>query len=127
MSTFTKSSNKNFPLYSVKKYFTDLPSPSVAKEQVYIVLNSSGIWPFTRYSKGFYYSDGIEWSWLGDIPVTLSDLTGSISDIQHGSQTNQNLHSLATENSYGFMSSEDKKKLDSFTYDEQLFCYLINN
>lgn len=54
--------------------YAALPDPTLHINELYIVLNSQGTWwlPGTLggsyYSKGLYHSDGIAWSFLGEVP-----------------------------------------------------------
>ena len=54
--------------------YNDLPSPTGLTDTFYVVLNSIGTeWlpgsvGGTFYSKGFYYSNGVTWEFIGDVP-----------------------------------------------------------
>ncbi len=72
--------SKKFPTVD---YYADLPPASVNSGIIYVVLNSSGIWPFTYHSSGFYRSNGVTWVKIDDIDeiengVTLTDITGPL-------------------------------------------------
>lgn len=61
--------------------FAALPSAVANNGKVYIVLNSQGTWWLpgnlggNYYSKGFYYSDGADWQYLGSFPYQASQST----------------------------------------------------
>lgn len=60
--------------YEIVENYSSLPNPTTVPEQIYVVLNSQGTkwlpWSLggTFYPKGFYYSTGIEWNYLGEFP-----------------------------------------------------------
>lgn len=67
----------------VPKYvelYADLPDPTTVVDSVYVVLTSSGskwlpgVLGGTFYSKGFYFSDGVEWNFLGDFPFQATQI-----------------------------------------------------
>jgi hypothetical protein len=49
-------------------------------------------------------------SWTG---INFTDVSGTVTDTQHGSRGGGSLHSVATTSAHGFMSSTDKTKLDA--------------
>lgn len=49
--------------------------------------------------------------------ATLSSLSGTLDDEQHGSLGGGNLHAVATDSEAGFMSATDKVKLDNYLGD----------
>lgn len=54
--------------YTKVASYSDLPDPGDNPAKVYIVLESSGVWFVNRYEKGLYYSNGTEWTRLGNYP-----------------------------------------------------------
>lgn len=52
--------------------FANLPSAAAFPGAVYLVLNATGIWPFTRRQSGLYFSNGSSWSLLN--ALTPSDI-----------------------------------------------------
>lgn len=67
-------SSTPFTGYPMVATYADLVSidPSEHNNEIYIVLSSTGIWPFND-KKGLYYSNGSSWSWLSEAPTTFSD------------------------------------------------------
>lgn len=54
--------------------YADLPSPSTVSGKIYVVKNTTGIWPL-RKSAGFWLSDGATWRYLGDFdPAYIMNL-----------------------------------------------------
>ena len=49
----------------------------------------------------------------GDDPINIGELSGNLTEGQHGIHVNQDLHSVATIYSHGFMSKDDKILLSS--------------
>ncbi len=72
-------SYKDLPLrfggpYAEVSTYSELPVASSYNGKIFIVLNTTGIFPFSR-SKGFYYSFGGVWSRLGDFsPGQIKEL-----------------------------------------------------
>lgn len=74
------------PPFIIVNTYSDLPSPSEAVNKFYITEQSQGTkWlpgtiGGTFYSKGIYYSNGIEWVYAGDIPyqATQSNVNAGI-------------------------------------------------
>ena len=70
--------------------YNDLPSPTGLTDTFYVVLNSIGTeWlpgsiGGTFYSKGFYYSNGVTWSFLGDVPYQATQ-----NEVNIGTNTNK--------------------------------------
>lgn len=61
--------------------FADLPDPADHLGEIYVVLTTTGIWP-VRKSRGFWYSDGTAWAYLGDFTATyIADLYESNPDV----------------------------------------------
>lgn len=60
--------------YPQVDYYNNLPPASSNVGSIYVVLNSSGIWPFNRLS-GFYLSNGTSWQYLGELtPSYIANL-----------------------------------------------------
>jgi hypothetical protein len=49
--------------------YANLPAASTHPSEIYIVLTSTGIWLINRKDAGMYYSNGVIWTRLGDIPT----------------------------------------------------------
>jgi hypothetical protein len=70
--------------------YADLPDPTLHTDEYYHVVNSQGsaFWPGwiggTFYSKGFYYSDGSAWEFIGEVPYQASQ-----ADVDAGIITDQ--------------------------------------
>jgi hypothetical protein len=70
--------------------YADLPDPTLHTDEYYHVVNSQGsaFWPGwiggTFYSKGFYYSDGSAWEFVGEVPYQASQ-----ADVDAGIITDQ--------------------------------------
>jgi hypothetical protein len=54
--------------------FAALPAAASHTDEIYRVTTSTGIWLVNRYNKGLYSSDGVNWNYIGDYPVTAADL-----------------------------------------------------
>ena len=52
--------------------YADLPSAAAHTGQIYIVLTTTGTYPFLNEA-GMYYSNGVTWSRLGNTPTFFSD------------------------------------------------------
>lgn len=61
----TPTSGATYPEVNL---FTDLPSAASQSGKIYIVRTSSGNYVLNRKEAGLYFSDGIAWRRLGDIP-----------------------------------------------------------
>lgn len=64
-------------------YWADLPAVGPSIGLVYIVRNSSGIWPINYHPSGWYRSDGFNWTKFDDIQEildgqTLTDIDGPL-------------------------------------------------
>lgn len=66
----------------------------------------------------------VEWEDILNVPLTFppsahthpfTDITGTLTDVQHGDRGGGTLHALATTSVAGFMSAADKVKLDGFS------------
>jgi hypothetical protein len=93
--------------------FALLPAPATVPNQYWAVTTSTGVWPFTRASKGIYFSTGSVWIWMAESVQDFTDLTGSVTAAQHGAQTSGTLHAVATTSVNGFMSAADKTIIDN--------------
>lgn len=61
--------------------YADLPAAASKAFEIYVVLTTTGIWPF-RKSQGLWYSDGASWNYLSDFtPSYIRDLYESNSDV----------------------------------------------
>lgn len=75
--------NENFTeLYQGKSAttvdtFADLPAPDTVSGQRWWVLQSTGVWLINRKTKGAYYSNGVDWIYLGDFPTAAAELSFS--------------------------------------------------
>ena len=67
--------------YTAVTNYSNLPDPLTHIDEIYVVLNSSGVWFVNRKEKGLYHSNGTEWVRLGDYPnhndLTLRDSAGN--------------------------------------------------
>ena len=54
--------------------FAALPTASTVTGQIYVVENSTGIWPLRR-SAGMWLSDGVNWAWLGNMVLVAEQIT----------------------------------------------------
>lgn len=54
--------------YQTVPLFSLLPAAGSHNDEIYVVLNSEGDYVLNRKEAGMYYSDGISWRRLGDIP-----------------------------------------------------------
>jgi hypothetical protein len=54
--------------------FADLPAAATVADATYRVATTTGIFLISRRSKGLYTSDGANWIYNGDFPVTAADL-----------------------------------------------------
>lgn len=61
----TPTSGATYPEVNL---FTDLPSAASQSGKIYIVRTSSGSYVLNRKEAGLYFSDGLAWRRLGDIP-----------------------------------------------------------
>lgn len=68
--------------YPTVTNFAALPAPgSVAPpNNIYVVVNSTGVWFINRKERGIYYSDGIAWTRLGDVTTIFVDDVFQIQD-----------------------------------------------
>ena len=56
--------------------FAALPAAATATGERWWVLNSTGVWLTPgRRNKGAYYSDGVDWIYLGDFPQAAAEVT----------------------------------------------------
>lgn len=63
--------------YPTVNTHADLPAAnSVAPpDNIYLVITSTGTWPFNRKERGLWYSDGATWTRLGDVtPIFVDDV-----------------------------------------------------
>jgi len=60
--------------------FADLPDPTLHSGEIYIVLQATGVFLINRKRKGFYRSDGVEWTRLGDVISLFKDTNFEIYD-----------------------------------------------
>lgn len=94
-----KEINKGASFITVNTY-NDLPLAEEHNDEFYFVLNDQGTWWVpgtivgTYYSKGFYYSNGIQWIFAGNIPYQASQ-----SDVNAGLINNQFVTPLTLKNS----------------------------
>lgn len=66
--------------------WADLPDPTLHQDETWIVLNSTGTqyWSWllggTWKPKGFYYSNGVFWDWIGAVPyqATQTDVDAGV-------------------------------------------------
>lgn len=77
---------RNFPLknhggsYDEVDNYASLPNAMTVNGSIFVVLNSSGIFPFNK-SKGFYYAFSGSWSYLGDFsPLQIKSMYESNAD-----------------------------------------------
>lgn len=54
--------------------FALLPAAASHTDEIYRVTTSTGVWLVNRQLKGLYSSDGANWNYIGDYPVTAADL-----------------------------------------------------
>lgn len=47
--------------------FAALPAAAANTSAIYVVLQSTGVYFINRKSAGFYYSDGVDWNFLGEL------------------------------------------------------------
>lgn len=67
--------------YTQVPTYADLPPPATVPDQVYVVLATTGVWPF-RFSQGFWYSNGSAWVYLSDFtPSYIEALYESNADV----------------------------------------------
>ena len=59
--------------YAKVNTYADLPDATLNPGQLYIVLTGTGIYPLNRKSAGLYYSNGVSWARLGNIPAYFDD------------------------------------------------------
>lgn len=50
--------------------YSALPAAALYPGMLALVLNNQGVWLINFYSKGIYYSDGVNWNYEGDYTVT---------------------------------------------------------
>ena len=86
--------------YPTVNTFADLPSPaSDYTGQIWVVLQSTGVYIFSRKEAGLYYSNGSNWSRLGNIPSFFSSSNFAIYDGSDNTKRLQfNLNSITTGN-----------------------------
>ena len=78
--TTSGSTYPTVPLYSL------LPAAGAHNSEIYVVLNSEGTYVLNRKEAGMYYSNGISWKRLGDIPAYFNSDNFQIYD---GSDTSK--------------------------------------
>lgn len=61
----TPSSGSTYPEVNL---FSNLPAPNTASGEIYIVRNSSGTYILNRKEAGMYFSNGVKWRRLGNVP-----------------------------------------------------------
>lgn len=64
----------NIVQYPSVSTWADLPAAADNAGAIYIVLTSTGVWPFNRKSSGMWRSDGVNWIRLDEVPL-FSDLS----------------------------------------------------
>ena len=68
--------------YPEASTFANLPAAASESGNVYLVLNPSGIWPFTRKQSGLYFSNGSSWSLLNALtPSDIATMYESNADV----------------------------------------------
>lgn len=116
----TSSSGTTYPEVST---YSELPTASSYSNKIYVVRNASGIYLINRKEAGLYYSNGISWSRLGDMPSFFNadnfqiydnvDTTKAFNFITSGISTN-NVRTLTVQDSDGTIaySTDLDVKLD---------------
>lgn len=66
--------------YSRVNTYYELPDPTTSNDEIYVVVDSIGDYLVGRKESGLYYSNGIEWHRLGDIPSFFSSANFSLYD-----------------------------------------------
>lgn len=74
------SSGNSFTGYTKVATWADLPAAADHNTELYVVLASTGTWPFTNKNAGLYYSNGSAWSWLSNVPYSFVDNVFEIYD-----------------------------------------------
>lgn len=64
--------------YSEVANYSSLPAAADHTGEIYAVLAAEGVWLLSRKRAGFYYSDGISWTRLGDIKQAFNDANFTI-------------------------------------------------
>ena len=59
--------------YPEVQTYNELPLAEENSGEIYVVLESSGIYLINRKERGLYYSNGVEWSRLGNFPEYFRD------------------------------------------------------
>jgi hypothetical protein len=99
------NNNSGDTTFATVDTYNDLPSPTGLTDTFYVVLNSIGTeWlpgsvGGTFYSKGFYYSNGVTWSFLGDVPYQATQAqtdTGVLNTVFVTPNTLTNFSGLTT-------------------------------
>jgi hypothetical protein len=60
--------------YTQVATFADLPDSATQNDKIYVVLNPTGFWPFTKKS-GFYYSNGLTWRFIDSFEDQFNNIT----------------------------------------------------
>lgn len=91
----TPTSGSTYPEVNL---YSELPSPSSESGKIYLVRSSSGSYVLNRNEAGLYFSNGLTWRRLGDIPsffksdnfqiIDSSDLTKGVEFETSGLSTN---------------------------------------
>jgi hypothetical protein len=77
--------------------YADLPDATTVTGEVYLVLNATGIWPFTRKQSGLYFSNGASWSLLNALtPSDIATMYESNADVNRYTNDDKALVSGAT-------------------------------
>jgi hypothetical protein len=66
--------------YPQVETFADLPAPADHIGETFIVLNSTGVYLINRHEAGLYYSNGVAYNRLGDIPSFFNSTNFEIYD-----------------------------------------------
>lgn len=68
--------------------FADLPDPTLSNNYIYYVRTGTGIWPFTRKSKGFYRCNGVTWDYGGELVESFSSANFIVYEDSKGVKVN---------------------------------------
>lgn len=99
--------------YSEVNLYSQLPAASSHNGEIYVVRQSSGTYMINRKEAGLYYSNGLTWTRLGDIPSFFNDDNFEIYDgtdntrrvkFQLSGLTSNSLRTVTMRNSDGTMA-----------------------
>lgn len=118
------TSGSTYPEVSL---FSSLPSAAANNGKIYVVLTSSGTYVVNRREAGLYYSNGVAWTRLGDIPSFFSSTNFQVYDgsdntkglrFQTSGVTTGQFRTLTIQNSSGTLAylSDIGAKLDTSVF-----------